>query len=167
MINWLHILKFLVSKRIKYFYLGDISVHSKIFSQLVARSRIFRLFMKGKFDAYILWPLAKRVQNWIVNWSTAYNVTVLNAVFNTTNSLLFKSLARNSITKSSDDTSLASPDTNFWKFWKFKFKFFHFLILFSVFNSVKSPASRKETVQFQDSPDFENSPDLWTRRDVR
>ena len=34
---------------------------------LVAHLRNFRLFMKGKFDAYELWPLAKRVQNWIVD----------------------------------------------------------------------------------------------------
>ena len=38
--------------------------------------RIFRLFMKGKFDANVLWPLAKRVQNWIVNRSTARNFTL-------------------------------------------------------------------------------------------
>ena len=29
--------------------------------------------MKGKFDAYVLWPLTKRVQNWIVDRSTAPN----------------------------------------------------------------------------------------------
>ena len=32
--------------------------------------------MKGKFDAYVLWPLAKRVQNWIVDRSTARNFMV-------------------------------------------------------------------------------------------
>ena len=32
--------------------------------------------MKGKFDAYVLWPLAKRVKNWIVDRSTARNFTV-------------------------------------------------------------------------------------------
>ena len=31
--------------------------------RLVAHSMIFRLFMKGKFDVYVLCPLAKRVQN--------------------------------------------------------------------------------------------------------
>ena len=45
-------------------------------SRLVAHLRIFRLFMKGKFDAYVLWRLAKKVQNWIVDWSTACNFTV-------------------------------------------------------------------------------------------
>ena len=45
-------------------------------SRLVAHLRIFRLFMKGKFNAYVLWPLAKRVQNWIVDRSTAHNFTV-------------------------------------------------------------------------------------------
>ena len=33
--------------------------------------------MKGKFDAYVLWPLDKRVQNWIVDWSTARDITVI------------------------------------------------------------------------------------------
>ena len=32
--------------------------------------------MKGKFDAYLLWPLAKRVKNWIVDQSTACNFAV-------------------------------------------------------------------------------------------
>ena len=32
--------------------------------------------MKGKFEAYVLRPLAKRVQNWIVDQSTARDFTV-------------------------------------------------------------------------------------------
>ena len=32
--------------------------------------------MKGKFDAYVLWPLAKKLQNWIVDRSTARDFTV-------------------------------------------------------------------------------------------
>ena len=32
--------------------------------------------MKGKFDAYVLWPLAKWVQNRIVDQSTAHDFTV-------------------------------------------------------------------------------------------
>ena len=32
--------------------------------------------MTGKFDAYVLWPLAKRVQSWIVDRSTARDFTV-------------------------------------------------------------------------------------------
>ena len=51
-------------------------VASSRLSRLVAHLRIFRLFMKGKFDAYVLWPLAKRVQNWIVDRSTARDFTV-------------------------------------------------------------------------------------------
>ena len=39
---------------------------SRSISWLVAHPRIFRLFMKGKFDAYLLWPLAKRFQSFIV-----------------------------------------------------------------------------------------------------
>ena len=42
---------------------------------LVAHLEIFRLFMKAKFDAYVLWPLA-RVQNWIEERSTARNFAV-------------------------------------------------------------------------------------------
>ena len=36
-------------------------------SWIVAHPSIFRLFTKGKFDAYVLWPLVKRVQNSIVD----------------------------------------------------------------------------------------------------
>ena len=32
--------------------------------------------MKGKFDPYVLWPLAKSLQNWIVDRSTARDFTV-------------------------------------------------------------------------------------------
>ena len=52
-------------------------VASSRMSRLVAHSRIFRLFVKGKNDAYVLWPLAKRVQNRIVNRSTTRDFTVL------------------------------------------------------------------------------------------
>ena len=45
-------------------------------SRLVGHLRIFRLFMKGKFDLYILWLLAKRVQNWIIVRSTTRDFTV-------------------------------------------------------------------------------------------
>ena len=33
--------------------------------------------MKGKFDAYVLWPLAEKFQNWIVDRSTARDFTVV------------------------------------------------------------------------------------------
>ena len=49
-------------------------------SRLVAQIRIFRSLMKGKFDAYVLWPLAKKFQNWIVNRSTARDFTVFEIV---------------------------------------------------------------------------------------
>ena len=45
-------------------------------SRLVAYPRVFRLFMKEKFDPYALWPLAKKVQNWIVDRSTARVFTI-------------------------------------------------------------------------------------------
>ena len=38
-------------------------VASRSTSRLVAHPRSFKLFMKGKFDAYVLGPLAQRVQN--------------------------------------------------------------------------------------------------------
>ena len=38
--------------------------------------QIFRRLMKGKIDAYVLWPLAKKFQNWIVDRSTARDFTV-------------------------------------------------------------------------------------------
>ena len=46
-------------------------------SLLVLHPSIFRLFMKGKFDTYLLWSFTQRVQNWIVDWSTARDFTVL------------------------------------------------------------------------------------------
>jgi len=45
-------------------------------SRLVARFYIFRRLVKGKFDAYVLRPLAKKFQNWIVDRSTARDFTV-------------------------------------------------------------------------------------------
>ena len=61
--------------------LGLVSRYRKVSSSrlswLVAHLRIFRLFMKGKFDVYVLWPLAKRVQNWIVDRFTARDFTLL------------------------------------------------------------------------------------------
>ena len=35
--------------------------------------------MKGNFDANVLWPLDKMVQNWIVDRSTARDFTVIAA----------------------------------------------------------------------------------------
>ena len=34
------------------------------------------MFMKGKFDAYVLWPLANKLQDWIVDRSNACDFTV-------------------------------------------------------------------------------------------
>ena len=50
-------------------------------SRLVAHLRIFRLFMKGKFDAYVLWPLAQRVQNWIIDRCDARDFTVTDQIW--------------------------------------------------------------------------------------
>jgi hypothetical protein len=56
-------------------------VESSSLSRLVAHFQIFRRLMKGKFDAYVLWPLAKKFQNWIVDRSTARDVTVVQKVY--------------------------------------------------------------------------------------
>ena len=48
-------------------------VASSSLSRLVAH---FRWLMKGKFDTYVLWPLATKFQNWIVDRSTARDFTV-------------------------------------------------------------------------------------------
>ena len=37
---------------------------------------IFRRLMKGKFNAYAMWTLVKKFQNWIVDQSTACDFTV-------------------------------------------------------------------------------------------
>ena len=50
-----------------------LKIPSSRLSWLVAHPRIFRLFMKGNFDAYVLWPLDKMVQNWIADQFTAHN----------------------------------------------------------------------------------------------
>ena len=55
-------------------------VASSSLSRLVAHPSIFRMFMKGKFDAYVLWPLTKSFQNWIVDLSTARDFTVIEIV---------------------------------------------------------------------------------------
>ena len=45
-------------------------VASRNMSRLVARPRIFRPFMKGKFDPYVLWPLA--FDHWPLNSRPVY-----------------------------------------------------------------------------------------------
>ena len=52
-------------------------------SWLVAHFQIFRRLMKGKFDAYVLWPLTKKFQNWIVDRSTARDFMVITFKFTT------------------------------------------------------------------------------------
>ena len=53
-------------------------VASSSMSPLVAHLMIFRRLLKWKFDAYVVWPLAKKFQSWIVDRSTALNFTVLS-----------------------------------------------------------------------------------------
>ena len=59
-----------------YFFNIYYKVASSSLSRLVAHFQIFRRLMKGKFNAYVLWPLAKKFQNWIVDRSTACDFTV-------------------------------------------------------------------------------------------
>ena len=62
-------------------------IHRKVASRslfrLVAHFQILRRLMKEKFDAYVLWPLAKKFQNWIVDWSTARNFMVYSECYST------------------------------------------------------------------------------------
>ena len=47
---------------------------------------------EGKFDALVLWPLSKKLQNWIVDWSTARDFTIskyLDYIVNFMNFILF------------------------------------------------------------------------------
>ena len=63
-----------------HFWIIHRKVASSSLSWIVALARIFRLLMKGNFDARVLWPLAKRAQNCIVDpvdQSTTWNFTVL------------------------------------------------------------------------------------------
>ena len=53
-----------------------LKVSNSELSRLVACFRNFILPMTGKFKVYVLWPSAKRVQNWIVDRSTARDFTV-------------------------------------------------------------------------------------------
>ena len=46
--------------------------------KLVAHPSILRTFMKGKFDFYVLLPLAKSFQNWIIDQSTDQDFTVID-----------------------------------------------------------------------------------------
>ena len=64
-------------------------------SWLVAHPRIFRLLMNRKFDAYVLWPLTKRFQNWIIDRSTARDFMVSCLLLRAVNSnfLLGRDLA--------------------------------------------------------------------------
>ena len=59
-------------------------VASSRLSRLVAHPRILRLFINGKFDPYVLWLLAKKVKNWVVDRSPAHNFTVVTPKGHTT-----------------------------------------------------------------------------------
>ena len=62
------------SQQTSYLFCEGFSRYRKVVSSrlswLVAHLRIFKPYMKGKFDAYVLWPLVKRVQSWIVDRSS-------------------------------------------------------------------------------------------------
>ena len=73
---WKYVCLFLVREKFAWGKFVSRKVASRSTLWLVAHPRIFRLFMKGKVDPYLLWPLIKRVQNWIVDRSTACNFMV-------------------------------------------------------------------------------------------
>ena len=62
-------------------------------SRLVAHPMIFRLLMKGKFDAYVFWPLAKRVQKWIIARPTVRDYSVFYFFDTALRIMNFKNLA--------------------------------------------------------------------------
>ena len=62
-------------------------IASRSMSQLVRHQRIFRMCIKGKFDTYVLCPLAEMLQNWIVARSTACNYTVNSKLISVSNQI--------------------------------------------------------------------------------
>ena len=69
--------KSIVELHVQYSICAYRKVANSNLSQLVACFQIFIRLMKGKFDAYVLWPLAKNFQNWIVDRSTGRDFTVI------------------------------------------------------------------------------------------
>ena len=79
MIIWWHPYDWLITSRQWQDDWTDTDYHKVAISSmslLVAHLMIFRRLMKGKFDACVVWPLAKKFQNWIVDRSTARDFTV-------------------------------------------------------------------------------------------
>ena len=57
----------------------------------VASSRLSWLVSpKENFDAYLLWPLDKIFEHWIVDLSTAHNFTIVNEIINISGRLSLK-----------------------------------------------------------------------------
>ena len=50
--------------------------------------------MKEIFDAYVLWPLAQRVQNWIVDQATAHDFTVINKTMQEEITIIFSNYCK-------------------------------------------------------------------------
>ena len=64
---------------VKNYFAYVLQFFSLISDTLGSVPRIFRLFMEGIFDGYVLWPLDKKVQNWIVDRSTAHEFKIIQA----------------------------------------------------------------------------------------
>jgi hypothetical protein len=75
--KWIGKIGGILSVGLHCFYLIYRKVISSRLSWLVAHQSTFNIFMKGKFDACVLWLLTKSFQNWIVDQSTARNFTVI------------------------------------------------------------------------------------------
>ena len=82
--EWILVNHAVVSKMARFHQHKYISTYPKVasssMSRLVAHYQIFRRLMKWKFDVYVLWPLTKKFQNWIVDRSTARDFTVLKVL---------------------------------------------------------------------------------------
>ena len=57
--RWVFFTNLIMGQLVKVYELR-LKVGSSKLSWLVPHLRIFRLFMKGKLDAYVLWPLAQK-----------------------------------------------------------------------------------------------------------
>ena len=54
--------------------------------------------MKGKFDDYALWPLAKKFQNWIVDRSRLYGILKLVCIYQHNAIINFQEEKENALT---------------------------------------------------------------------
>ena len=74
-----------------------------------------RAYMKGKFDDYVLWPLAKKIKNWIVDQSAARDLTVLKFDIKEAKNLRITLLKSSLFEVGCIFATIISEDENSWK----------------------------------------------------